>query len=88
MLRDRYERERGKILGRSSGIDPGHFSPLADRFQRLIDSVSTIAGDLFRPQSGVEYAAAVARAGLGEPGVVPGLACPAPGVRSFSTTGA
>lgn len=60
MLKDRYDREKAKVLGRSSGLDPSHFSPLADRFQRLSDSVSTIATDLLRPHPVVEYEDAVA----------------------------
>lgn len=86
MLKARYERERAKIAGRTSGLDPAHFSPLIDRFTRLIDSVSTIATDMLRPQSGVEYTAACNRVLGAESMGAPTVGTPAPGTPAFSRT--
>lgn len=84
MLCERYKVERAKILGRSSGLDPGHYNGLADRFQRLVDSCTTIAMDIVRPQSGVEFARAVARVLGAEEAGQPTIGTPPAGTPEFS----
>lgn len=59
MLSTRYMRERAILAGRSHDLDPAHYRGMIDRFDRLIDSISTLSLDLFKPHSGVSWIEAV-----------------------------